>query len=254
MGSEYVSRVSADVIELYCGIPFKQVVTMEKITLQQVNENPEYRLYVQGSSALSDVDVLALVISNGSTPVEKNMERAHKVLKFVNYSYSQLSELNIFKLCECGLTRQQAIRLRACVEFSRRKSAKNWHEDKTKICGSKDIFELMKSYFVDLSHEEFYAIYMNRANVIIGIEQISKGGVSGTVIDKRIILKQAIQLLASCIILSHNHPSGNLKPSDADIRITQELKTAAAVIDINVLDHIIIADNNYFSLTDEGLM
>jgi DNA repair protein RadC len=122
------------------------------------------------------------------------------------------------------------------------------------IRSSADVFTLMATYVEDLQHEEFWVVYMNRANRVEKIEKISQGGVSGTVTDVRLIVKRGIELLASGMILCHNHPSGNTSPSDSDIRITQKIKEAASLFDMQVLDHIIVSGKDYYSFADSGVL
>ena len=123
-----------------------------------------------------------------------------------------------------------------------------------KITSSKDAYNIIFPLISDLQHEEFWVLLLNRSNKIIDKTKISQGGVTGTVIDVKIILKKAIEKLASSVILCHNHPSGNIEPSEADIGITRKLKEAAEIMDIKLLDHIIVADNSYFSFLDEGIL
>ncbi|HRG37942.1 MAG TPA: JAB domain-containing protein [Bacteroidia bacterium] len=119
---------------------------------------------------------------------------------------------------------------------------------------SKEAYEIMKPLLIDLPHEEFWLIMLNRANFVIKKEQISRGGVAGTVVDTRIVFKTAVDNYASSIIVCHNHPSGNLKPSEADIKITKSIKEAGKIMEIPLLDHLIVTENNYYSFGDEGLI
>ena len=125
---------------------------------------------------------------------------------------------------------------------------------KKKIGGSRDVFDLFQPLLGDLPHEEFWVLYLNRANTIIDRVRISQGGIAGTVTDIRLIMKQGVEKLAVSMVLCHNHPSGNLKPSEADSRITKKLKESGEILDIAVLDHLIVSDSSYFSFADEGLM
>jgi len=139
------------------------------------------------------------------------------------------------------------------MELGRRRSGTQQVE-KTSIKSSETVFNLFHPLLSDLEHEEFWLLMLNRANRVIGRFKVSQGGLSGTVIDTRIILKKALDNLASSIIVCHNHPSGNLQPSDADVKITEKLKKAAEILEIKLLDHIIIANKSYFSFADEGLI
>jgi len=152
-----------------------------------------------------------------------------------------------------GIGTVKAITIVAALELGRRRKKTDLQE-KLRISGSQDIYALFQPMIGDLSHEEFWVLLMNRSNRVIDNIRISQGGISGTVIDVRLILKNALDRLASSLILCHNHPSGNLKPSDADIRITSKIGESSRTMDIQLLDHIIIADNSYFSFSDEGMI
>jgi len=152
-----------------------------------------------------------------------------------------------------GIGKAKAISIMAALELGRRRKLSETPA-KPKITTSKDVYEELFPLISDLAHEEFWILLLNRANKIIDKYRISQGGTAGTVIDIKIILKRAVEKLASSIILCHNHPSGNLSPSKADINITRKLKESAELMDIKLLDHIIIADNSYFSFIDEGAL
>jgi DNA repair protein RadC len=147
----------------------------------------------------------------------------------------------------------KAVAIIAALEIGRRRG-KSDLQDKIRIAGSQDVYTLFQPLLGDLSHEEFWILLLNRANRVIDNIRISQGGISGTVIDVRIILKHALDRLASAIILCHNHPSGNLKPSEADMKITSKISDSCRTMDLQLLDHLIIADNSYFSFSDEGLI
>lgn len=145
----------------------------------------------------------------------------------------------------------KAVTIAAALEMGRRRIEEGMEEKQT-ITSSKNAYDVLQSKLSDLPHEEFWVIFMNRRNTVIKIDCISRGGVSGTVVDIRLILKPAIECLASGIILAHNHPSGNLKPSQEDISITKKVKEAGKLMDIVIQDHLIIGDNSYLSMADEG--
>ena len=147
----------------------------------------------------------------------------------------------------------KAITLLAALEIGRRRSGMHQVE-KVPVKSSDTVFNLFHPLLGDLDHEEFWLLMLNRANRVLGKYKVSQGGLSGTVIDTRIILKKALNNLASSIIVCHNHPSGNIQPSDADVKITGKLKKAAEMLEIKLLDHVIIADKSYFSFADEGLI
>jgi DNA repair protein RadC len=139
------------------------------------------------------------------------------------------------------------------LELGRRRK-ESTEEKKIKIGSSKNAYEAINDVLSDLPHEEFWVLYLNRKNEIIKRENISKGGVTGTVADGKIIFKNAVNLLASSVILCHNHPSGNLSPSQADIQLTKKMKEIGVIMDTPVIDHIIVGNNNYFSFADENLL
>jgi DNA repair protein RadC len=152
-----------------------------------------------------------------------------------------------------GIGEAKAITIVAALELGRRRNYREW-EEKPKIGGSIDAYELLKSDLLDIPHEEFWIILLNRANRVVKKYQISQGGVTGTVADPKIIFKAALEELASGIILAHNHPSGNLTASQADVDLTKKLAAGGRLLEIQVLDHLIIAGQKYFSFADEGLI
>lgn len=218
--------------------------TMTNAALQE----PKNKLEKKGSSFLSDSELLSFILS-GSEPLTK----AKSLLEKVNYNYFNLSKMNIHELKKEGLSTVQSLKLIAIFEFSRRKETTATPE-KIQIKCSTDIKNVMIPYLSHLVHEEFYCIYLNRCNKIVSIENLSKGGISGTVTDVRIIIKKGIELLASGVILCHNHPSGNMNPSESDTKITNKIKEACNIMDIQLLDHLIISEDQYFSFADNGVI
>ena len=152
-----------------------------------------------------------------------------------------------------GIGEAKAIGLIAALELGRRRKASS-PQKRTRISGSQDVFDEVYPVMADLPHEEFWILLLNRANEVIGRNNLSKGGVSGTVVDAKMIFKMAIEKLASAIILAHNHPSGNLRPSQADISLTNKIRDAGNILDIPVLDHLIIGNGAYYSFKDEGIL
>ena len=216
-----------------------------------VEDRPREKLVKKGVQSLSDAEIIALLIGSG-TKNESAVELSKKVLKSADNNLNELGKLSINDLTKMkGIGEAKAITILAALELGRRRKASEIITKK-KITQSKDIFELFQPIIGDLPHEEFWILLLNRSNRIIEKIKISQGGISGTVIDSKIILKQAIEKLASSVILCHNHPSGNKNPSDADDSITKKLKAGAELLEIQVLDHIIIADIEYFSYADDG--
>ena len=216
-------------------------------------DRPREKLLLKGRSALSDAELIALLIGSGNRRVSA-VELSKEILASVENNLNELAKLSVQDMMKFeGIGEAKAISIAAALELGRRRREGDGVRKK-KIASSRDVYEVLGPRLEDLDHEEFWIILLNRANMIIGRHEISKGGVSGTVADSKIIFKLAIENLASAIILCHNHPSGNLNPSETDIKTTEKLKKAGLIMDIPVLDHIIIADAGYCSLADEGLL
>jgi len=216
-------------------------------------DRPREKLLLKGRKSLTNAELIAIIIGSGSRN-ESAVELSKKILGSVNNDLFTLGKLSIKDLQKFkGIGEAKAISIMACLELgTRRKNAEII--DKPKITTSKEAYLHLKDLFYELDHEQFWILLLSRANKIIIKKQISAGGVSGTVVDSKIIFKTALEHLASGIILFHNHPSGNLKPSKADIDITKKLIAAGKLLDINVLDHLIIADTGYVSLVDGGFV
>ena len=216
-----------------------------------VEDRPREKLLKKGVQSLSDAEIIALLIGSG-TKNESAVELSKKVLKSADNNLNQLGKLDIHQLTKMkGIGEAKAITIQAALELGRRRKISDILE-KRKITQSKDVYELFQPIIGDLPHEEFWILLLNRSNKIVEKIKISQGGVTGTVIDIKIILKHAIDKLASSVILCHNHPSGNKNPSNADDNITNKLKNSASLMDIQILDHIIIADKEYYSYADES--
>jgi DNA repair protein RadC len=218
-----------------------------------VEDRPREKLLSKGIHVLSDTELIAILIGSGSRE-NSAVELARKILNSVNNNLHELGKLSVNDLQEIkGIGKAKAISVLAALELGKRRKLEDVLQ-KQKITGSKDVYEFFYPLLVDLPYEEFWVLILNRSNSIIDKYKISQGGIAGTVIDVRLILKRAINKLASSIILCHNHPSGNLSPSEADIKITKKLNEASQLVDIKVLDHIIIGGNSYYSFLDEGTL
>ncbi len=218
-----------------------------------IEDRPREKLLAKGIQSLSNAELIAILIGSGSRN-ESAVELSKRILASVKNNLNQLGKLTISDLQNFkGIGEAKAISIVAAMELGKRRKVSDVLE-REKIGSSKDAFELFAPILGDLPHEEFWVLFLDRSNKVIDKQRTSQGGVSGTVIDIRMVLKQAIEKLASGIILCHNHPSGNPQPSKSDIDITRKLKEAAGFIDINVLDHIIVTDSEYFSFVDESLM
>lgn len=216
-------------------------------------DRPREKLLLRGKQELTDAELLAIIIGSG-TPKMSAVDLCKQILDFTNFDLIELGKLTVKDLMKFkGIGEAKAISIVAALELGRRRQADNVHKI-NKISTSKDAYRLLLNYLADLNYEEFWVIYLNKQNKIIGKEKISAGGLSATVVDVRIIFKNALDRLSSAIILAHNHPSGSLKPSEHDIRLTKNLREAGKVIDIHVLDHIIISNTGYFSFADKGML
>ncbi len=228
---------------------------LKHIPIKSLSEDdrPREKLVSIGRQNLSDAELLAIILGSGSR-AETAVQLAQRMLNAHHNDLNRIAKLSVNELKKFkGVGLVKAIEINAAFELGRRrKDAEN--NEKPKISSSGDAFRLFAKKLADLPHEEFWMILLNRANSVLKMECISKGGVSGTVVDVRLILKPAIEQLASGIIICHNHPSGNIKPSEQDQQLTKKIKESAKVMDISLLDHLIIGDRDYFSFSDEGLL
>ncbi|MBK8413179.1 MAG: DNA repair protein RadC [Bacteroidetes bacterium] len=216
-------------------------------------DRPREKLMNQGRNALSDSELLAILIRSG-TKKETAVELSRRILNSVSNDLMQLSRLSISDFMKFkGMGEVKAITVIAALELGRRRRSAEAVQ-LVKVTSSKTVADLFIPLLSDLNHEEFWVLLLNRANNIIGKHQISKGGLSGTVVDSKVIFKLALESSSSSIIMCHNHPSGNHKPSDADLSLTKRIVEAGKVLDISVLDHLIIAGELYYSFADEGKM
>lgn len=228
---------------------------MKYISIKQwsLDDRPREKLLAKGVKNLTDTELLAILIGTGTRETSA-VELSRLVLQQCNNQLSLLGKQTVAQLKKIkGIGEAKAITIVAALELGKRRGASDIIE-KPRVTSSKDAFSILHTVLSDLEHEEFWVLFMNRSNAILESYKLSQGGISGTVIDNRLILKKAIDLLASSVIIAHNHPSGNLNPSNNDTRITEKLKTALSHLDIKLLDHIIVADNSYFSYSDEGLL
>ena len=216
-------------------------------------DRPREKLILKGRNTLSDAELIAILIGSGNRN-ETAVDLSKKILNSIDNDLNQLGKLSVSDLKKFkGIGEAKAISIVAALELGRRRKDTDTNK-KIAIKSSSDGYNEIASVLNDLKHEEFWVIYLNRKNEVIKKENISKGGVSGTIADSKIIFKNAIELLASSVILCHNHPSGNLKPSNADIELTKKLKEIGILMETPVLDHIIVGEKKYFSFADEGLI
>lgn len=223
------------------------------ITDWDLADRPREKLMDKGRLSLSNAELIAILIGSGNRE-ETAVELAKRILNSTNNSLNELGKKSISNLTDFkGIGEAKAISIIAALELGRRRKAEEVPQVES-IKSSKDGYLQIKSVFEDLAHEEFWIICLSRANKILYKTQVSKGGVSGTVADIKVIFKTAIEQLASALIVAHNHPSGQLKPSQSDIQLTKKLVETGKIMDIPVLDHLIVTDAAYFSFADEGLI
>ena len=216
-------------------------------------DQPREKLIAKGRQNLSDAELLAIILQTGSRE-ETALGLARRILQSYEHNLQELSKASLSELLRFkGIGEAKAVAIVASLELGRRRQLS---EVKTRpqIRSSRDAYQLLGPLVQDLKHEEFWILLLNRSNRVVAREQISRGGVSGTVVDAKVIFKKAIDALASSIILCHNHPSGNLQPSRSDLDITRKLKQAGENLEIAVLDHLIISELGFYSFADEGVL
>lgn len=216
-------------------------------------DRPREKLRLKGKSFLSDAELIAILIGSGNKD-QTAVELAQTILNHCHNSLEQLARLSIKDLQKFkGIGEAKAISIAAALELGRRRKTLE-PENRIKITSSSDAFQLLHGDLMDLTHEEFWLIFLKRNNDVIKKEMLSKGGQSGTVVDSKIIFKRALEESATGLILAHNHPSGNLKPSHEDIQLTKRIVSAGKTLEIAILDHLIITNESFFSFTDDGLI
>ncbi len=228
---------------------------IKRLSIKQWAEDdrPREKLLAGGCSSLSDAELVAIMIGSGNRD-ETAVELARRMLVSFDNSLNRLGKQNVLELMQFrGIGKAKAVVIISALELGRRRKEENVSE-KPRVQSSRDAFTILEPLVGDLLHEEFWILLLNRSNRLIECLRTSQGGISGTVTDIRMILKNAILNSASSIVLCHNHPSGNLNPSKADVDITKKMNEAARLMDIKVLDHIILGDRNYFSFADEGIL
>ncbi|MCO6476130.1 MAG: DNA repair protein RadC [Phaeodactylibacter sp.] len=217
-------------------------------------DRPREKLLMKGKGSLSDAELLAILLGSGSRE-ESAVGLAQNILRSVNNNLNELGKCSVAELRKFkGVGEAKAIAIVAAMEVGRRRQLSRIQE-KPQVACSRDAFNAIAPLLMDLPHEEFWILLLNRANRVLGREQVSQGGVAGTVVDAKIVFRTAIEGRGiTSIILCHNHPSGNLNPSQADIDLTRKLKKAGEVVDVLVVDHLIIGEGGYYSFADEGLI
>ncbi len=224
-----------------------------KITEWAIEDRPREKLIRQGTTNLSDAELLAILISSG-TRDRSAVDLGRELLNNVNNNLNRLGKLTIADLKKIrGIGTARAVTIAAALELGRRRKLAE-PPDFPQIKCSQDVADIFQPLLSDLVHEEFWILFLNRSNKVIDRMRLSQGGISGTVTDVRMVMKKAIEYLASGIIVCHNHPSGNLNPSESDTKITKKIKEAGSLMDIQLLDHLIISEKDYYSFADNGLI
>ena len=217
------------------------------------DDRPREKLIAKGKIALSDSELIAILISTGTRELSA-VDLAKQILQSVNNNLNQLGRLNVKELCKFkGIGEAKAISIITALELGKRRRETESTQLK-KIDSSTDAFNILQPYLGDLHHEEFWVLFLSNANKVLKKEQLSVGGLTGTVADVRRIYKSALEQNATAIVIAHNHPSGTLRPSQADKQLTRKVKEGGQILDIKLLDHIIVTEKNYYSFADEGML
>ena len=218
-----------------------------------LDDRPREKLLNKGKDVLTNAELVAILIGSGNRD-ESAVALSKRILSSVDNNLNAIGKLSINQLLKFkGIGEAKAVSIAAALELGRRRRIEDVAEVH-KITGSNIVFEIFQPLLGELPHEEFWILYLNNANKVLTMHQLSKGGMTGTLVDVRLVLKKALETGAVALIVAHNHPSGPLKPSQADKNITEKLQQAAKSLDIKVLDHLIITEKAYFSFADEGLL
>ena len=216
-----------------------------------VEDRPREKMLQKGIGSLSDAELIAILLRSGNSD-ETAVTVAQRLLTLAHNNLKELGKFTLHQITKIkGIGEAKGITVLAALELGRRRKGVEVLS-RERITSSHDVVEIFQPMLADLPHEEFWALLLNKANKVIDKVRVSQGGVAGTVVDVRIIVKAAVEKLASSVIIAHNHPSGNPKPSDKDLSITKKLKDAANLFDIALLDHLIITDNECYSFADNG--
>lgn len=223
------------------------------IKLLAEDDRPREKFLLKGKNSLSDAELLAIIMGSGNRD-DSAVELARKILDSVGNNWHNLSLLQISDLMKFkGIGGAKAISIATCLEIGRRRAAQEVPE-KVQIGNSKDIYKVLHPFLSDLQTEEFWAIFLNQNNRVLGKCKLTSGGINQSVVDIRILFKTALEHFSTAVIIAHNHPSGNLKPSSEDLKITKLIAEAGKLLSIQLVDHLIISQNSYFSFADESLL
>ncbi len=217
------------------------------------DDRPREKFLLKGKNSLSDAELLAIIMGSGNRE-DSAVELGRKILSSVGNNWHNLSLLQISDLMKFkGIGKAKSISIATALEIGRRRAAQEVPE-KIQITTSLESYKVLLPYLSDLQTEEFWTVYLNQNNRILGKSKLSSGGINQSVVDLRILFKNALEHLATGIIIAHNHPSGNLKPSSEDLKITKQIAEAGKILNIQLLDHLIITQNSYLSFADENLL
>ncbi len=228
----------------------------KRLTIREWAEDdrPREKMIRKGAQSLSDAELLAILIASGNRN-ETAVELSRRILHESHDNLNELAQLSIVDLCKRfnGIGEAKAITIIAALELGKRRKMKDML-DRKKISSSHDLIELFEPVMIDLQYEEFWIGLLNGANKVIEISRLTQGGSRQTVVDIPMLLKMALEKSALSVVVAHNHPSGQNKPSHEDEQITKRIKSGCDAVGINFLDHVIIARGQYYSFADEGKM
>lgn len=226
---------------------------MKKLTIKSwaTDDRPREKLLLKGKESLSHAELIAILIGSGNRK-ETAVELSKRILESVDHNLNRLSRLSVQQLLNFnGIGEAKAISILTALELGKRRQYEP-SEDIVKISSSNDVFKVMLPFFLDKEYEEFWVLYLNNSNKILSKELCSRGGITSTIVDVRLLYKRALELSSVGLIVCHNHPSGNEKPSISDKELTKKIKEAGESLDIRLLDHLIITEKSYFSFADHG--
>ena len=225
--------------------------TYRAITAWAEEDRPREKMLLKGKNALTDAELLAILLGSG-TVGESAVALAQRILSEVDFNLHELGKRSVADLQRYkGVGEAKAIAIAAALEIGRRRQLSDLRE-RPRITGSRDAFQVIAPLLTDLHHEEFWVLMLNKANEVFARERLSTGGMAGTVVDVKILFKTALDARAAAVIAVHNHPSGNLQPSQADVDLTRRLRKAGELLDLPLLDHLIVSERGYYSFADEG--
>ncbi len=226
---------------------------MKKLTIKSwaTEDRPREKLMSKGAPVLSSAELLAILIGSGNKK-ESAVDLSKRILESVQYNIHELAKLSLKKLTAFhGIGPAKAITIVTALELGKRRQLETFIE-RPKISSSQEVFSMMQPLMGSLAHEEFWVLYLNNSNEVLSKHQLSKGGITATLVDVRLLFKKAIEMSAVAIVICHNHPSGTLNPSREDKQITKKIKDGGLSLDIKLLDHLIITEKSYFSFADNG--